>query len=196
MRQLPTLSRNAGLLLVDIQTGFDDPKWGPRNNPDAEVNAGMLLQTWRSSGRPVFHIQHASKLEHSPLNPARNGFRFKSIVQPAPAEPVFTKSVNSGFIGTNLENELRCRGVSQVVIARLTTPHCISTTTRMAGNLGFETYLVSDATAAFALTGADGVCHDAETVHRLSLATLQEEFAEIVTTEQVLQSIGIGEPAV
>jgi len=194
MHQLPKLSPDAALILVDIQTGFDDPTWGPRNNPDAEVNAGILLQSWRILGRPVFHIQHASRLENSPLNPARDGFRFKSIVQPTPTEPVLTKCVNSGFIGTNLESELRSRGVSQVVIAGLTTPHCISTTTRMAGNLGFETYLVSDATAAFALTGPDGVRHDAETIHRVSLATLHEEFAEIVTTEEILQSVATTDP--
>jgi len=191
MRQLPILSPSAALILVDIQIGFDDPKWGSRNNSDAEVNAGMLLQAWRSSGRPLFHIQHASRLENSPLNPARDGFRFKSIVQPESGETVLIKSVNSGFIGTNLETELRSRGVSQVVIVGLTTPHCISTTTRMAGNLGFETYLVSDATAAFALTGPDGVCHDAETIHRISLATLHEEFAEVVTTEMILESLNL-----
>jgi nicotinamidase-related amidase len=191
MSQRPILSANAALLLVDIQTGFDDPKWGPRNNLDAEVNAGVLLQAWRSSGRPVFHIQHASTLENSPLNPARDGFRFKNVVQPEPGETVLTKNVNSGFIGTNLEAELRIHGVSQVVIVGLTTPHCISTTTRMAGNLGFETYLVSDATAAFALTGPDGVRHDAETIHRVSLATLHKEFAEIVTTEMVLESLDV-----
>ena len=191
MHELPKLSPNAALLLVDIQTGFDDPKWGPRNNPDAEVNAAMLLQAWRGSGRPVFHVQHASKLENSPLNPARDGFRFKNIVQPETGETVFIKNVNSGFIGTNLESELRSRGVSQVVIAGLTTPHCISTTTRMAGNLGFETYLVSDATAAFALAGPDGVCLDAETIHRVSLATLYQEFAEILTTEELLRTVGV-----
>ncbi len=195
MHQLPELSPNAALILVDIQTGFDDPKWGPRNNPDAEINAGRLLRAWRSSGRPVYHIRHASRLENSPLNPAREGFRFKSIVQPQPGEPVLTKDVNSGFIGTNLESELRSRGVSQVVVVGLTTPHCISTTTRMAGNLGFETYLVSDATAAFALTGPDGVCHDAETIHRVSLATLHEEFAEILTTKELLRTVATPDPA-
>lgn len=102
-------------------------------------------------------------------------------MQPEPTQPVLTKDANNGFIGTNLS----C-GLSQVVIVELTTPDCISTTTRMAGYLGFETSLTSDATAASALTRPDGLCHDAETIHPVSLATLREEFAEIVTAEELL----------
>jgi len=97
--------------------------------------------------------------------------------------------VNSAFIGTNLEQYLKEHGIHHVVITGLTTPHCVSTTTRMSGNLGFNTYLVSDATAAFGLKGPDGVYYDADQIHVISLATLHGEFATVLTTEELIEQI-------
>ena len=97
-----------------------------------------------------------------------------------------TKKVNSGFIGTNLEENLKVNEISTVVITGITTPHCVSTTTRMSGNLGFNTYLISDATAAYGLKDQNDRYYDAETIHNISLATLHDEFATILTTEQLI----------
>jgi nicotinamidase-related amidase len=59
----------------------------------------------------------------------------------------------------------------------------------MAGNFGFDTYLVSDATAAFGLTGHDGKHYSAEEIHETSLATLHGEFATIVETQTVFENL-------
>ena len=68
----------------------------------------------------------------------------------------------------------------------LTTNHCVSTTARMAGNLGFRTFVVEDATATFDRSGPDGVVHSAELVHSVSLANLHQEFAVVVHSREVL----------
>jgi nicotinamidase-related amidase len=186
MLQLP---KDAGLIIIDVQKGFDDPKWGPRNNPDAEQEIVALLAAWRKTGRPIFHVQHLSQSETSPLNPRTPGSEIKEIVRPRANEPLFQKSVNSAFIGTELENALRQRGVRTVVIVGLTTPHCVSSSARMAGNFGFEVYLPSDAIAAFEITGPDGKRYSAEEIHRVSLATLHDEFATIVDSNALLESL-------
>lgn len=174
------------LLLVDIQRGFDDPVWGARNNPGAEQVAGQLLQQWRQRGWPVIHVQHDSLQEGSPLQPGQPGHDLKPEVRPVAGEPVVHKSVNSGFIGTDLEQRLRTLGVPGLVLAGITTDHCVSTTTRMAANLGFATWLVQDACAAFDRTGPDGTHYPAQLVHDLALASLHEEFATVVAAPELL----------
>jgi nicotinamidase-related amidase len=176
----------SALLIIDVQKGFDEPYWGARNNPDAEQNITRLLEMWRAAGRPIFHIKHNSRLPRSPLHLGNPGNAFKDFAMPRAGEPAIGKDVNSAFIGTDLEAQLRTAAVDEVVIVGLTTPHCVSTTARMASNLGFATKVVSDATAAHAGQGHDGKPVDAETMHYHALAALNGEFAEIVSTADII----------
>ncbi len=181
------LGGQATLLLVDIQEGIDDPKHGRRNNPRAEEQAGRLLAAWRASGRPVVHVRHMSTEPDSPLRPGLPGNEIKAVVRPAPGEPVVEKAVNSAFIGTDLAGRLRADGIGTLVIVGLTTEHCVSSTARMASDLGFVTYVVSDATATFGRTGADGERFTADQVHGVSLASLRGEFATVADADEILK---------
>ncbi|MEP6474351.1 MAG: cysteine hydrolase family protein [Gemmatimonadota bacterium] len=176
----------AALLIIDAQQGFDDPRWGTRNNPEAERRIATLLSAWRKAGWPVLHAQHMSTEPGSPLRPGLAGNAFAPEAVPLDGEPVFQKSVNSAFIGTALESHLHREGIGQLVIAGLTTDHCVSTTVRMAGNLGFDVVLVEDATATFDRVGPDGTHYSADQIHRLALASLHGEFAQVKSSAEVL----------
>ncbi len=178
--------KKKALIILDVQNAFDDQKWGERNNLNAEENISKILQLWRENGWTVIYIQHTSDNPSSVFHPMNEGFAIKEIVEPIDDEVIIRKKVNSSFIGTNLEEHLKENKISTVVITGLTTPHCVSTTTRMSGNLGFNTYLISDATAAFGLKDQNDKYYDAETIHNISIATLHDEFATILTTEQLI----------
>jgi nicotinamidase-related amidase len=177
------------LILIDIQIGFNAPVWGERNNPGAEGAAGKLLQTWRERGDPIFHIRHVSVERGSPL--AGPGAAFKSEVAPLPDEPILEKHVNSAFIGTDLETRLRGAAIEEVVICGLTTPHCVSTTTRMAANLGFRVFVAHDACAAFTTNAnttwlRDTAAPSADEIHRAALSHLHGEFAQVLHSTDLI----------
>jgi nicotinamidase-related amidase len=182
-------SSSTALLVVDVQQGLDDPRLGARNNPQAEQRSADLLATWRATGRPVIHVQHLSLEPHSTLREDAPGHAFKAEALPLSGEPVFRKHVNSAFIGTELEAYLRSHGIGALVVAGLTTDHCISTTVRVAGNLGFSVTVAEDATATFERRGPDGARYDADLIHRVELASLHGEFATVRSTRDILADL-------
>lgn len=184
--------KNPALILIDLQKGWEDTAhWGGnRNNPDAEVKAVALLDTWRNLGLPVFHVIHSSKEVGSRLHPDHPGFAMIDEITPRADEPLIIKGVNSAFIGTDLQERLESQNITTLVIAGLTTNHCVSTTTRMAGNFGFEVYVISDASATFDRKGLNGEIFPAELVHQTALASLNEEFAQVIDSSKLSELIG------
>jgi nicotinamidase-related amidase len=183
----PKLPQDAVLLVVDVQKGMDvyAAKYN-RNNPDLEKNIARLQAVWRRSGRPIVHVQHLSKEPQSPLRPDQPGVEIKDEVKPLSGEPIVQKSVSSAFIGTTLEADLRRRGVTTLIVVGMQTNMCVSTTARMAGNLGFTTYVVSDATATFDNTGPNGRRYPSDLLHDVALADLNGEFSTVVDTNTIL----------
>ena len=186
-----TKLNNPALILIDIQKGFHDVAYwgGDRNNVTAEEKAGELLEIWRSKKLPIFHVQHCSSNPNSILNETNSGNEFQDIVKPLESEIVIKKNVNSAFIGTNLKELLDNDKITNLVIVGLTTDHCVSTTTRMAGNFDYTVYLVSDATATFNKKGLNGEEFSAELIHQTALASLNEEFAQVVTSEFIKEIV-------
>jgi nicotinamidase-related amidase len=170
------------LIVIDVQRAFDDPVWGPRNNPEAEGRIAQAIAAWRERGAPIIHVRHRSAGSDGLFVPGTASFEFKPEARPLEGEPVITKDVNSAFIGTDLEARLREQGVEAVALVGLTTDHCCSTTVRMAGNLGFETWVLADAMATHERRAPDGEMIAADVMHRTALASLDDEFAEVLDT--------------
>ena len=158
------LPADAALLIVDLQKAFDHPKWSGRNNPEAEANVARLLTAWRATGRPVVHVQHLYREPDSPYRPGQPGCDFKDEVRPQAGECVVQKSTNNAFIDTGLGPFLDDRGIDTLVVTGVVTNNCVEATVRMAGNLGYRTYLVADATATVGRTDLDGRHWTAEEV--------------------------------
>ena len=180
---------HAVLVVIDVQKGIDAAYHaadGPRNNVYAESNVAQLLAAWRRDKKHVIHIRHDSTFSTSAYRPGQEGNEFKDEVAPAPGETVIPKNTNSAFIGTALEQHLRKNGVETLVITGVSTNNSVEATVRMAGNLGFRTYLVADACFTFARRDFHGRLRSAEEVHSMSLANLHEEYCTVVDTATVL----------
>jgi nicotinamidase-related amidase len=187
---MSTIPQNAALILIDVQNVWDHPKWGRRNNPDAEVNIATLLHAWRETGRPIFYFQHVEQRPETLFKAGTAAVEIREIVRPLEGEPIIQKNVHSAFMGgTNFEERLRNVGITTLFITGFMTNGCVETTARMAGDLDFKTSVVSDGTATFDRVGPDGVLHTAEEVHAMSLTNLHRTFATIVTTAEVLRDL-------
>ncbi|KIV96128.1 hypothetical protein PV10_00032 [Exophiala mesophila] len=193
------------LLLIDIQVGLNvgNGFYGTeRSTPDFEANIASLLTEVRKYNRTspevpvvVAHVYHKSSNPESPLYPNSSvhpgGSEFQPVARPdmaSPHESIFSKTKHSAFISTTLESLIRSKNVQQLIIVGITTDHCVSTTARMASDIELVSdgglVIVSDATAAFNKVGID-----ADMVHRVSLASLNNEFAQVMNTRQVLDKL-------
>jgi nicotinamidase-related amidase len=179
----------AVLLIIDVQKAIDagyHAAEGPRNNPDAERNIAQLLALWRRERRPIIHIRHDSTVPTSAYRPGQVGNEFKDEVAPLAGETLVAKRTNSAFIGTDLERRLRDAGHEALVITGVSTNNSVEATVRMAGNLGFETYLVADACFTFGRRDFQGRLRTADEVHAMSLANLDKEYCTVLDTAAVL----------
>ena len=187
---IPRFETNTALLIIDAQVGVNVlHHWGgpqgSRNNPDAEERIADLLKAWRQHQMPVFYTVHDSRESKSPLKLSLETGKIIPKLEPKEDEVIIRKDVNSGFVGTNLELQLRRSGISRIVVAGFFTNMCIETTVRMAGNLGFDTYLVEDACACTNRSQMDGIDVAPEIVHKMTLANLHGEFCTVLNLKQV-----------
>ncbi|KQU47176.1 isochorismatase [Rhodococcus sp. Leaf278] len=184
----PSISlERPALIVIDVQAGFDDSDfWGPRDNLLCESNIAALVDKWKSESWPTVFVRHDSDNPQSPLSPASAGHAFKEIIDGTP-DLLVSKRVNSSFYGTpDLDAWLRSEGIEQVVICGITTNHCCETTARMAGNLGYDTYFVIDATHTFDRVALDGTTVPAATLSAMTATNLHGEFATVVTAADLL----------
>lgn len=177
------------LIVIDMQRGFDDLGfWGASANPQCEPNVALLLAAWQERGEPIVVVRHDSVSPRSPLHPAQPGNALVDAVAAVTPALFVTKSVNSAFYGDpSLQAWLDDRGIRELVICGIQTNMCVETTARMAGNLGYDTTVVLDATRTFDLSadvaGAGRVTRSAaELMATTALVLQQGGFARIATT--------------
>jgi nicotinamidase-related amidase len=173
--------------VVDVQRGFDDAAhWGARNNQDCEPNVAALIAAWREAGQPIVFVRHDSDEPGSPLAVGQAGNDFKDVITGEP-DVLVTKQTNSAFYGEpHLHAWLQERGIGAVAICGITTNHCCETTARMAGNLGYRTQFVLDATHTFDRAGPDGAVITADELARATATNLDDEFAQVVRTAELI----------
>ncbi len=176
----------AVLLPIDMQRAFDDPSWPRRWNEAIDDNGLALIRRWREAGRPIVHVRHDSVMDGSSLAPDSKGNRFRPGFEPLDGEALVSKSVNSAFIGTDLDLRLRRLGARHVVAFGISTDMCVSTTVRTGANMGWDMILAEDACDCFDLPDGKGGTIPAEAVQAAHVATLGFEFCRVMSNADLL----------
>ena len=176
----------AALIIIDMQKAIDHPRWGERNNPEAEQRVADLLVYWRKNAWPIIHIRHDSTEEQSPYRQGQPLHDFKVEALPIEGEPIIGKSTANAFAGTLLDETLQGLGIEQVVICGVLTQHSVDTSARMAAALGYQVTIVSDATAAVATTDITGRYWKANEVHTLALTHFFADYGFVKTSAQLM----------
>lgn len=174
-----------GLVLIDIQNDyFTGGKFELEGSLEASLKANQLLNYFRQTGLPIFHVQHVSIRQGATFFfPNTVGVEFHAHVQPLPGEIVIQKHHPNCFRDSTLAAQLQQQGVEHLIICGMMTHMAIDATARVAYDAGLKVTVIADACATRSLTFR-GTTVPASQVHAASLATLGYLFAAVQTTDE------------
>ena len=178
---ITAIDPKTALILVDLQNGIVSL---PLAHPVAEVlaNARLLADGFRSRNLPVVLVNVAGgapgRVEQSRSLAGRPPEWFELVpgLGRHPNDHAVTKRTWGAFTGTELADHLAALGVTQVVIAGISTSIGVESTARQAQELGFNVAIAFDATTDMNL--------DAYTN---SLTRIFPRLGETDTTERILE---------
>lgn len=179
------------LLIVDIQNDyFPGGRMALEGSPEAGEQAARLLGHFRQQSLPTVHIQHlATRPGATFFVPGTPGAEIHACVRPLRGETVIEKHYPNSFRETQLLEHLHSLGCQQLVICGMMTHMCIDATTRAAADLGFTCKLAHDACATRTLSFEEQSV-PAQQVHAAFLAALRGTYAQVLSVEQVLATLG------
>ncbi len=176
----PAPISNSALVLIDCQQTYREGVMQLENVEAALNEVAALLRRFRKVGRPVIHIMHDAG-SGTPYDINAPIGQIADIVAPLEGEPVIVKKLPSAFEQTNLDAELKRRGVDRVVYVGFMTHICVNSTTRASFNRGYGNTVVASATATRAIPNpATGSDIPARQLQDASLSALGDMFAVVV----------------
>ena len=181
--------QHPALLIIDFQVGFADADvLGGFNMLSAIEQTSKLLKSARSSKVPVAHVRFATEMQGDDigtfavkvpslmkLSPDSKDAQFVESVRPKKGEWVSTKRHGSAFFGTNLASWLNSIGADTLFITGCTTSGCVRASTIDASAYGLRPMVVTDC-----------VGDRAEGPHRANLFDMEQKYADLVTSKQVV----------
>lgn len=181
---LTTLDKNTALIVIDLQKGIVAL---PLVHPVGEVIARnrALLDAFRERGLPVVLVNVAGGAPGRTEAPRRSepfpeGWtELIADLDRQPGDIVVTKQTWGAFASTDLGEQLKARGVTQVVISGVATSIGVESTARQAYELGFNVTLAIDAMTDM----------NAQT-HENSVARVFPRLGETGTTQAVIDLVG------
>lgn len=189
------------LINVDMQNCFVE------NSPLAAPGGRALLdrvnrltKACRDAGVLVIHTAHVVRPDGSNvgvmgemIDPiGKEGYLNKDRVSAAlhprldvqNDDIILDKPRYGSFHATDLELILRSKGVDTIIVSGICTNICCETTAREAGMRDFHVFFLSDGTATFPIGNVT-----AEEIQRVSCATLSLAFAQVLSTDEMIEKL-------
>jgi len=179
------------LILIDIQNDyFPGGKWPLSGMEAAADRAARVLEGARKAGDVVVHVRHEFPSAEAPFfTPESPGAKIHPKVDPRGNEPVVLKHQVNAFRDTELKQVLDRNGVNEVVIVGAMSHMCVDAGTRAASDLGYKCTVVHDACATRDQE-FEGKVVPAADVHAAFMAALKFGYAELVSTDEFLATVG------
>jgi nicotinamidase-related amidase len=174
------MGNNTAFMIVDVQMGMYSNKYGMLHNGEKVLqNILILLQKARSSNTPVIFVQHTVEGEDD-YERGKPTWEIHPLIKPMKGEEIVEKSKCDSFYKTNLEEILKQKGITNLVICGMQSEYCIDTTCRRAFSIGYKSILVSDAHSTF-----DNEFLKAEQIIRHHNRVLGGPFVKLKRTEEI-----------
>ena len=178
--------KTTALLVIDFQNEYFAGRMPIPDGEKALANAKRLIARADTEGMKVYHVKHVTPAGSPVFAEDSEASAFHRDIQPAANHSVVRKSSVSVFASTELGEQLKREGVETLVMSGLMTHACVAGAARDAVPLGFSVIVASDACATRDLDTGDGEVVAHAMLHRASLATIDDTFGDILTTDQVL----------
>jgi nicotinamidase-related amidase len=174
----PSSLSESALIMIDCQNTYREGIMKLEGVENALEEGKKLLDRARAKGIPIFHIRHDSG-PGSPYDINDHIGAIADIVAPIEGEPVITKNFPNSFVQTDLDEQLKAKGVKNIILAGFMTHMCVNSTAHGGFNLGYAPTVVASATATRPLQAANGKVLSAQEVHDGALASTRDLYAAV-----------------
>jgi nicotinamidase-related amidase len=181
----PPSWNDAVLVLIDCQQEYVDGALALPGVAPALKECAKLLDLARSAEAPVVHVVHHGPAGGGMFDPDGPSGAEAAEVTPHSGETIVAKGLPNAFAGTDLHAVLEATGRTKLVLAGFMTHMCISSTARVAMDLGYSNTVVDVACATRDLPDGRGSVLAADDLHRAALVALSDRFAVIVKDASV-----------
>ncbi|MBB6154632.1 nicotinamidase-related amidase [Pseudomonas sp. JAI115] len=177
----------SALVVIDFQNEYFSGRMPIPDGAAALAKTRELITFADSHKIPVYHVQHVAPAGSPVFAIDGQTVKFHPDMQPRPQDVVLQKSTVSVFASTDLDQQLKNAGIQTLIISGLMTHACVAGAARDAAPLGYNVIVASDASATRAITRANGVSIDKDSLHKAALAEVEDTFGDVLSTAQIVK---------
>ena len=180
---------NCAVVFIDYQNEYVDGAMPlGQAGTNAIANARLLLDKARKQNAPIFHIAHHGADNGNVFDPLSSNVEIIAELQPKDSETVIVKKNPNAFHDTQLQALISAAQKQQIIFAGFMSHMCVSSSVRAAFDLGFDSFVCHDACATRDLPDYKKEKISADIMHATAMAALQDRFAALVATDELVTS--------